>query len=65
MLRPPDPETRSPATRQSDGSKSQINLVSEEAKSVARELQERKLQRCFCLAKATAYTVASLAWGLQ
>lgn len=64
-MAPPDPEMRSPATRQSDGTKSQINLVSEETRSVARELQERKLRRSFCLAEATAYTVASLASGLR
>jgi hypothetical protein len=61
MLRPPDPEMRSPVTRQSDRASSQLSaLGSTNNTHGPREFQVRKLRRLFSFAHETAQVIASL-----
>jgi hypothetical protein len=64
MSAPPDPEMRRPATRQSDGAKSQEQLGStRESDSTPIEFQARKLRQLFFFGYDTARTIAFLVFA--
>jgi hypothetical protein len=64
MHAPPDPHMRRPATRESDGTKSQEQLgSSKESDSTPIDFQARKLRQLFFFAHDTARTIAFLAFA--
>jgi hypothetical protein len=63
MLRPPDPEMRSPAAA-NGRAKSQIRNEPHQLSEAVFLLQAKKLRRLYSFCHATACTIASLAWGV-
>lgn len=62
MLRPPDPEMRSPAAANGRASR-KVFMMPEQITEAAFGLQAKMLRRLFSVCQATACTIASLAWG--
>jgi hypothetical protein len=64
MRGPPDPEMRGAVTRQSDSPVSQIQLpCTENPTEAVADLQAEKLRRLYFFCRATACTIASLAFA--
>jgi hypothetical protein len=55
---------RSPATRQSDGTKSHLEFSSDQNSEAPIDLQARKLSQLFYFAHDTVRIVATLAYGV-
>jgi hypothetical protein len=63
MQAPPDPQTRSPAAANGRASR-KGNSEPHQLSEAASDLQAEKLRRLYSFCRATASTIASLAFGV-